>query len=132
MFLRSLRYLIQVIFGIVEFMLALRIILKLFGANAGAPFVNWVYDSTASLIQPFVGSFPSPVIERGSVLEFSTLFALIIYAFVGWLLHELLDYISWSIGEHRGKRTVKTASVSHPAPGHTERVETVEHHDHTL
>lgn len=36
---------INFLFGLTEGLLGLRVILKLFGANAAAPFVNWIYNS---------------------------------------------------------------------------------------
>jgi len=82
--------------GIVEVALGMRLLLKLLGANPTAGFVGWVYATTAPLLQPFAGMFPSPIIERGFILEFSTLFAMIIYAIFGWLLIELILFIGRS------------------------------------
>lgn len=78
--------LIDFVISIVEGLIGLRVILKLFGAFSGAPFVNWVYETTNPLLQPFSGMFPSPRIEGRFVIEFSALFALIIYALAGYLL----------------------------------------------
>ncbi|MBI2465173.1 YggT family protein [Candidatus Shapirobacteria bacterium] len=77
------------ILGIVEFLLGLRIILKLFGASSAAPFVTWVYETTQPLLVPFIGAFPSPRIEGGFIIEFSSLFALIVFAFIGYLVDRL-------------------------------------------
>lgn len=48
---------INFLFGLNEGILGLSVILKLFGANAAAPFVNWVYGVTAPLLSPFKGAF---------------------------------------------------------------------------
>src|SRR6056297_2381121 len=82
------------IFSIVQIFLVLRFVLKLFGANPGAPFVRWIYDTSAPLLYPFRGMFASPVIERGLVLEFSTLFAIIIYALLAWVIIEFIYFLS--------------------------------------
>jgi hypothetical protein len=84
------RYLTSFIFGIVEALLLMRFILKLFGANAAAPFVNWIYETTSPLINPFVGAFPSPNLEGVFVFEFGTLFALLVYMIMYLLVAELL------------------------------------------
>lgn len=83
---RILIFTINLVKSLVETILALRVILKLFGARAGVPFVNWVYKTSAPLLYPFEGMFPSPELEGGFVIEFSALFALIIYSFAGYFL----------------------------------------------
>src|SRR3989338_9471070 len=83
--------LINIVTNLVEGLLGLRIILKLFGASTVAPFVRWIYETTQPLLAPFIGMFPSPKLSEGFVIEFSALFALIVYAFIGFLATELLD-----------------------------------------
>ena len=74
------------IIGIVEFLISLRILLKLLGANSHAPFVTWVYETSRPLLSPFEGMFPSSTVSGGFTLEISALFALLVYAFVGVLI----------------------------------------------
>jgi uncharacterized protein YggT (Ycf19 family) len=80
------------IFSIAEFLLGARIFLKLFGASPYAPFVSWIYQTTEPLLAPFVGIFPNPQLT-GFILEFSTLFALIIYALIGYFVTNLISNI---------------------------------------
>ncbi|HCR80890.1 MAG: hypothetical protein UY13_C0002G0063 [Candidatus Pacebacteria bacterium GW2011_GWB1_47_8] len=94
--------LVNFIVGLVELFLGLRIVLKLFGARTVAPFVDWVYDTTEPLLSPFAGMFPSPTIEGGFIVEFSALFALMVYAFVGYLLVDVLDAMTYR-NELRGR-----------------------------
>lgn len=82
--------LVEYLVFIVEVFLLLRFALKLFGANPGAPFVAWMYATTDPLLAPFRGIFPSPVIEQGFVFEFSTLFAMVIYAIIAWIIGDLI------------------------------------------
>lgn len=101
--------LIDFLFGMVELLLFLRIILRLFGANPETPFVNWIYETSGPLIAPFKGIFPNPVLQGGFVLEFSTVFGLLIYALVAYLISELIDFISYH-SRHRieyGQSTTK-------------------------
>lgn len=70
--------------------LSLRFILKLFGANTDSAFVNWVYEMSAVLLEPFRGIFPTQVFENQYVLEFSTLFAMLVYAVGGLLIMWLI------------------------------------------
>lgn len=90
---RILFIIANVVFGLVEGVLGLRIILKLFNASPIAPFVNWIYSISQPLLAPFVGMFPSPFLRRGGVLEFSSLFALLVYAIIGNLVEKMLFHL---------------------------------------
>lgn len=79
-------------FGLVEFILAFRFILKLLGANPAAPVVEWVYQTSQPLLQPFLFAFPQPRLQ-GFVLEFTTLFAIFTYAVVGYILQEVFEFV---------------------------------------
>ncbi len=106
---RSLLKLIDFILYVVSFLLGIRILLRLFGANPRSPFVDWLYDTTAPLIAPFVGAFPNPVIERGFVIEFASIFALVIYAFLAYLISVLIAWIGREVRRHErehGEREV--------------------------
>lgn len=78
--------LIHLVVGLVEIVLLLRIVLRLFAANPNASFVHWTYSTSNTLLEPFRGIFPSTVISKSYVLDFTALFALIVYALVGSLL----------------------------------------------
>lgn len=84
-------YLISnIVFSLVGFLLGTRVFLKFFGASTTAPFVTWVYKTTEPLLYPFVGIFPNPQLT-GFVLEFSSLFALVIYSLVGYFISDLIS-----------------------------------------
>ncbi|MCT8137803.1 YggT family protein [Anaerobacillus sp. CMMVII] len=85
-----INYLINIVIGIAQFFLGFRVILKLFGASSTAPFVQWVYNTSQSLLNPFEGIFPTTVLDGKFVIEFSALFALIIYTLVGYFLTQLI------------------------------------------
>jgi hypothetical protein len=87
---RPVIFLINLISGVVETLLSLRLILKLFGANPQAAFVTWVYETSAPLLKPFENMFPSPRIEGLFILEFNTLFALGVYAIIAYFLIEAI------------------------------------------
>jgi uncharacterized protein YggT (Ycf19 family) len=76
--------------GVIELLIGLRIFLKFFGANQAAPFVSWIYETTDPLLSPFQGMFPSPEIASGFQLEISALFALLVYAFLAYLVIEFV------------------------------------------
>ena len=77
------------ILNFVEIILALRLIFRLLGANPNNGLVNFLYTISAPLIAPFVGIFRQPVVS-GSVLEWSTVIAMIIYAVVAYLIVQLI------------------------------------------
>jgi uncharacterized protein YggT (Ycf19 family) len=85
MIARLLAALINFFVGVAEVFLGLRVLLKLFNANSSAGFVQWVYDSSDVLLQPFRGIFPAKELASGSVVDFSALFAMLVYGLVGML-----------------------------------------------
>lgn len=89
-FLVSLAYMIT---SLIQVLLGVRIVLKLFGARPAAPFVHWVYSTSEPLLTPFMGMFPSPNLRGSFVIEFSSLFALLIYAFLGYLIVDVIELI---------------------------------------
>lgn len=86
--------LINLFTALVTIFLALRFLLKLFGANENNGFVGWVYDMTAVLLDPFRGIFSNEVVGRHYVFEFNTLFALLIYGLFGMLLLMIVNMLS--------------------------------------
>ena len=81
---------VNAVIGLIEFMLVLRLVLVLLGASASAPFVAWVYSVTGSIIAPFSGAFP-PLILGGYILELTTIFAMIGYAVIAWLVLRVIS-----------------------------------------
>jgi len=51
---------VTLLFTVIEVLLLLRFILKLFGANANQPLVSGLYRITEPLVRPFQGIFPEP------------------------------------------------------------------------
>ncbi len=82
----------NIVIGLAEAVISLRIALKFFGANAAAPFVKWIYATSDSLLYPFQGMFPSAQLPEGFMIEFSAFFGLIVYALFGYILQELIGY----------------------------------------
>jgi len=77
--------------GIVEVFLGVRFLFRLLGANSNNAFVSWLYDVSGQLLEPFRGIFPVEAVEPGYVLEFSTLFAMVAYGLLGFLILTLVD-----------------------------------------
>ena len=95
MVLSPVLYILNVIFSLIELVLGLRVALKLFGAANSAPFVGWLYNVTASLIAPFSGIFPQAALSGNSVIDFTALFALLFYTFVGYVLVEAIRQLTY-------------------------------------
>src|SRR2546427_11078435 len=70
------------IVGFIDVLIAIRFVLKLFGANP-APFVRFMYDVTWPLVAPFHGIFNTTQQGR-SILEPESLVAIAIYSLIGW------------------------------------------------
>lgn len=81
--------LIWLLFGILEALIAFRIGLKLIGANPGSPIVALIYGFTDLFLFPFQGMVGSPSVGP-MVLELSSLFAMLIYGLVGWVLERIV------------------------------------------
>ena len=74
------------IFGIVQLLIILRIVLLLFAARDGNPIVNFVYSVTDLLVAPFRGIFGINEIAAGATaLDIAAIVAL-----VGWTILELV------------------------------------------
>lgn len=88
---------INFVFGLVILGLSVRFLFRLFDANSEDSLVKFIYNSTSPLLDPFRGIFPPDAIEPGSVLEYSTLMAILFYMIFVWFLAELIyvfsDYV---------------------------------------
>ena len=99
---------IYILFGFIEVLLAIRFILRLFGANAQAGFAQLIYGVTGPLVAPFQGLFGT-VQAEGSVFESQSVVALIVYALVAWLIVKL----AWlAFGETRSATATTTRRTS--------------------
>jgi uncharacterized protein YggT (Ycf19 family) len=74
---------LYLLLGIIETLIIIRVVLKLLAANSGVDFVRFAYGVSAPLMAPFQGIFPTPV-SHNSVLELSSLVAMVVYALVAW------------------------------------------------
>lgn len=75
--------------GLVNTLLALRILFLLFGA-ANTGFTSLLYSITAPLVAPFRGIFTSPGVETG-YFDTAALLAMIIYSLLAWGIASLID-----------------------------------------
>lgn len=80
------------IVGFIDALIAIRFVLKLFGANP-APFVRFIYDVTWPLVAPFHGIFNTDQVGR-TILEPESLVAIAIYTLIGWGIVSLIRILS--------------------------------------
>lgn len=94
---QSLGYLIYFIFGILEVLMAFRFVFKLAGASVSSTFVRFIYSITGIFILPFEGIFRKGIaqgVETTSVLEPSTIVALVVYVLLAWGIVKLIGVLS--------------------------------------
>ncbi|MDP2632410.1 MAG: YggT family protein [Candidatus Curtissbacteria bacterium] len=80
------------ILGVVEVLLASRILLKLIGANLNSGFTSFIYSVSAPLASPFRGVL-GVTRSSESVIEWSTIIAMAVYAVVAVGLVKLFQIV---------------------------------------
>ena len=85
--------LIWAILGIIELLLGFRISLEALGANPASGFANIIYSLSQPLAAPFAGILRTNSGTGGSLFEWSTIIAGIVYAVIAVGLVELLGFL---------------------------------------
>lgn len=96
------RKLVYYVLGVLEALLAFRLIFKFLGANPASAFVSFIYTISEVFLAPFIGIFRSAVssgIETKSVLELTTIIAMIVYALIAYGVVRLIEINK----THRGR-----------------------------
>lgn len=107
---RLTNVLLDVVITIVTAFLGFRLLLKLFGASEENPFVHAVYVVSVPLLAPFAGIFPSLALENGFMLEFATIFALVVYAIIAHIILTIVRGIAYAAFRRRHLRGVIAAT----------------------
>ncbi len=76
---------VWLVFGVIEGMIGLRVLLKLMGANPANPFALAVYGLTKPLLLPFATLTAQPQIAD-LALEISSIVGMLAYAFIAWVI----------------------------------------------
>lgn len=92
---------LEVIFDVIAILLAFRILLRFLGANPSTPVVNWLYDTTGSLIAPFAGIFPNGKISGFFTLDIAAIIALVVYSLIAYVVLGLISDFSARYVAHR-------------------------------
>jgi hypothetical protein len=103
LFLTRVIQVLWMLFGFLEVLIGIRIVLKLIGANPGAFFTQVIYGLTSIFLWPFAGITPDPGV--GAIqFEISSIIAMIIYALIAWGLTRLI----WVLFYHPETTTATT------------------------
>ena len=107
--------LIWLLFGILEALIALRIGLKLIGANPDSPIVALIYGFTYLFLFPFEGLVGSPT-SGIMVLELSSMFAMLVYGLIAWAAERTVWLIFYRPRGAVVAVTETTTSENHTTP----------------
>ena len=89
------RRIIVLVFGLVQIVIGLRIVLLLLDARTGNALVSGILDISKIFVAPFDGILNSNALTAGG----STLDVAAVVAFVGWTILELI--VLWAVGIFR-------------------------------
>ncbi|MDO8616553.1 MAG: hypothetical protein Q7T33_12600 [Dehalococcoidia bacterium] len=106
--LRTFGAFVAVAFAVIETLLIFRFGFLLAGANPSNGFVDFIYDITGGMVDPFEGIVSTEAVGDG-VFEPASLIALVVYAAVALLLTMLL-WAASSAPSAAGDRAVTTRS----------------------
>jgi uncharacterized membrane protein len=102
--------LIWLMIGLLETILALRVIFKLIAVNAANPFAALLYKVTDIFVAPFA-SLTGAFTFGGMVLEISSIIAMIVYLLIAWALERIVYVLFY---RPRGPVSVSQTMVARP------------------
>jgi uncharacterized protein YggT (Ycf19 family) len=85
--------------SIIEIILLLRFLFVFFNANQSVRFVEALYDLASVFVSPFLYIFPSTIIG-GYTIEWSSLIAILVYAFLSAIFVKILRVIFYRQFSH--------------------------------
>lgn len=78
------------LFGALELLLAVRVILQLVDANTTNSFTNFINVLSAPFVALFANLLQNPVLSGMGVLEITTMIAMLVWAIVAWLVGRMI------------------------------------------
>ncbi len=81
---------IMFMFGVVEVLLAVRVVLHALGANESNAFANTINSLSQPFIALFANLFSNPMLSASAVLELTTVIAMVVYAVIAWLVARII------------------------------------------
>ena len=119
-FIRTISMVLFAILAIVETMLAFRLGFLAAGANPANNFVEFIYDSTNWLVDPFGGIIANGSVGNDGTFEYATVIAMVVYAVAAGLFVILLSAITSFPSSAAGERSsvTRTAQTERTAHDH--------------
>jgi hypothetical protein len=106
--------LILLLLGILEALIALRVLFKLIAVNPANSFASLLYNVTDLFVAPFASLTGAPAVG-GMVLEISSIIAMIVYLLIGWALERTIYVLFY---RPRGSVSVSQSTVTDHIPQH--------------
>jgi hypothetical protein len=103
---------IWLLLGLLEAVLALRVVFKLIGVNATNSFATLLYGFTNIFVAPFASLTGAPA-AGGMVFEISTIIAMIVYLLIGWGLERIVNVVFY---RPRGPVSVRQTMIAENTP----------------
>lgn len=103
---------IWLLLGLVEAAIALRVIFKLIGVNAANSFATLLYNVTNLFVAPFTSLTGAPA-AGGSVLEISSIIAMVVYLLIAWALASIVNVLFY---RPRGAVSTRQTMVAEHTP----------------
>jgi hypothetical protein len=103
--------LIWLALGLVEALIAMRIMLKLIGANPDSMFAVFIYGVSNIFLLPFAGLVGN-LASGGMVLEITSIIAMLVYALLFWALERIVRVIFYR--PHGAMVGVTQTTISEP------------------
>jgi hypothetical protein len=104
--------LIWLLLGVLEIMLAMRVVFKLIAVNADNLFASLLYFVTGLFVAPFASLISAPALGS-MVLEISTIIAMFVYLLIAWGFERIVYLLFY---RPRGPVSVRQTVVSDQAP----------------
>lgn len=87
---------IWLLFGGLEALIGIRVILMLIGANPANGFTAFVYQLTQLFLWPFQNLIANPTFQN-MTLEVTSIIAMIVYALLGWLIVRMIWVVFYRV-----------------------------------
>ena len=101
LFTERLSRLVYLVTGVIDSLIGVRVLLKLIAANPDNTFAALIYRVTDWMLRPFASLITNPSIGN-SVVEITSIIAMLVYALIGWLLVQFI----WIVLFRSNTRTV--------------------------
>jgi uncharacterized protein YggT (Ycf19 family) len=103
---------IWLLLGLLEAVIALRVVFKLIAVNAANPFAAFLYSVTHPFVAPFASLASAPT-SGGVVLELSSILAMIVYLLIAWGLERIVHVLFY---RQRGPVSIRQTTLSEHTP----------------